>query len=77
MSQPQSPPPFRASKVEFCILYTTGRKNIFTRLSMSSVYTTNQMHNVNYIKTLKRYLRHVSVQECHLQGNNASFENQL
>jgi hypothetical protein len=36
---------------------------------------TNQMANINYIWILKAYLRHVSVQVFHLQGEqNASFK---
>jgi hypothetical protein len=31
-------------------------------------YFTNQMHNIHYILILKAYLRHVSVQVYHLQG---------
>ena len=38
-------------------------------------YCSNQMQNINYVYILKAYLRHVSGQVYHLQGEqNASFE---
>ena len=46
--------------------------------SVYSVYFPNQMHNVHYTQILKAYLRHVSVQVCHFQGEqSARFKNQL
>jgi hypothetical protein len=41
-------------------------------------YYTNQMHITNYMKILKTYLRHDSVQVSHLQGaQNVLFQKQL